>query len=70
METQYFYVKTQIGKHQRGGGKFAITRRFTGITCTYWCFFELGSDEKPKVLVEGPESSLLYWRRRSIYTKL
>jgi len=36
-----------------GGGKFTIIRRFTRITCMYWCFFELGSDGKPKVFVEG-----------------
>jgi len=56
METQYLYVKTQIEKKPHGGGKFTIIRQFTGITGIYWCFIELESDGKPKVLVEGRKS--------------
>ena len=45
METQYFYMKTQIGKnHGKKEEKFTIIRRIIGITGMYWFFFELELD--------------------------
>jgi len=44
--------------HGGGGGKFAITHRFTGIIYMSWSLFELGLDERPKKVPSSLEKNV------------